>query len=71
MTQDSGLGQRFKGLWRLVGNTPLLVIRLRFRGEERLLSFRGFMRVCHTCCDPDDCNQQEVCPQPARVLAGD
>ncbi len=29
--------RRFKGLWRLVGNTPLLGIEFRFRGERRVL----------------------------------
>ncbi len=33
-----------------------------------LESFQGFKRVCHTCCDMDDCTQQEACPQPTRVL---
>jgi cysteine synthase A len=26
-------------------------------GEVRLLGFRAFKRVCHTCCDPEDCVQ--------------
>ena len=36
--------------------------------DVELLSFHGFKRVCHTCCDLADCTQQEACPQPTRVL---
>lgn len=31
------LSSRFVGLWRLVGNSPLLAIRFRFRGEARVI----------------------------------
>jgi len=33
----SALPQRFQQLWHLVGNTPLLAIDIRFRGEKRTL----------------------------------
>ncbi len=36
--------------------------------DVELLGFHGFKRVCKTCCDPDDCTQQELCPQPRYVL---
>ena len=36
--------------------------------DVELLGFHGFKRVCKTCCDPDDCNQQELCPQPRYIL---
>ncbi len=36
--------------------------------DVELLGFHGFKRVCKTCCDPDDCNQQELCPQPKYIL---
>ncbi len=34
---DPEISMRFANLWRLVGNSPLLVIRFRYRGEKRTL----------------------------------
>lgn len=33
----SGVENRLAGLWRLIGNTPLLAVNLRYRGKERTL----------------------------------
>jgi cysteine synthase A len=48
--------------------------------EIELLGFRGFKRVCHTCCDPTECLQsmppdfvaaEEVLPPcPRRMVSG-
>ncbi len=50
----------------LLSEEPLKAEHLSPRVE--LESFQGFKRVCHTCCDDDDCTQQEACPQPLHVL---
>ena len=34
---DPGLANRFKGLGRMVGNTPMLAIEFLFRGRKRVL----------------------------------
>jgi len=36
-TLEPALSSRFKGLARMVGNTPLLVIELTYRGKQRIL----------------------------------
>ena len=36
--------------------------------DVELLGFHSFKRVCKTCCDPTDCSQQELCPDPRFVL---
>ncbi len=35
--KDSELSARFKAMWRLIGNSPLLVIRFKYRGELRVI----------------------------------
>ncbi len=35
--KDVKLSSKFRELWRIVGNSPLLVISFRFKGEERVL----------------------------------
>ena len=35
--KDIELSSRFKAMWRLIGNSPLLVIRLKYKGEERVI----------------------------------
>ncbi|MEI6569679.1 MAG: PLP-dependent cysteine synthase family protein [Verrucomicrobiota bacterium] len=35
--KNTELSSRFKAMWRLIGNSPLLVIRLKFRGEIRII----------------------------------
>ena len=34
---DYSFKLRFKDIWRLIGNSPLLVIRFRYKGEERVI----------------------------------
>jgi len=34
---DNSFKLRFKDIWRLIGNSPLLVIRFRYKGEERVI----------------------------------
>ena len=34
---DNDFRLRFKDLWRLIGNSPLLVINFRYKGQERTL----------------------------------
>ncbi len=34
---DNLMQRRFRGLWRLVGNTPLLGIEFRYKGEDRVI----------------------------------
>jgi cysteine synthase A len=34
-----------------------------------LLGFRAFKRVCHTCCEPDDCNQRQLAEQIDQAAA--
>jgi cysteine synthase A len=35
--KNPDLSSRFKALWRLIGNSPLLVIRLTYKGEKRVI----------------------------------
>lgn len=35
--RDSRLSSKFRELWRIVGNSPLLVISFRYKGENRVL----------------------------------
>jgi cysteine synthase A len=35
--KNTELCSRFKAMWRLIGNSPLLVIRLKFKGEIRII----------------------------------
>jgi cysteine synthase len=35
--KDTELSARFKAMWRLIGNSPLLVIRFKYRGELRVI----------------------------------
>ena len=37
LIKDLELSSRFKAMWRLIGNSPLLVIRLKYKGEERII----------------------------------
>jgi cysteine synthase len=35
--EDQSFKQRFKDLWRLIGNSPLLVIRFKYKGQKRVI----------------------------------
>lgn len=35
--KDTGLSLRFRTMWRLIGNSPLLVIRFKYKGEDRCI----------------------------------
>ena len=34
---DNSFKLRFKDIWRLIGNSPLLVIRFKYKGKERVI----------------------------------
>ena len=35
--RDVELSSRFKAMWRLIGNSPMLVIRFKYKGEQRII----------------------------------
>ncbi len=49
--------RRIRGLSSLIGNTPLLAIKFKFRQRQRMLYAKAenLNMTGHTCCDPNEC----------------